>query len=129
MTPDTTNEEENNDSNNLTNIITRIIKTMRQLPDEHYVWRYTDPTRTYYVNEDNYEGNPLELLLRPHTNQTLNHFIDWHEGQLMVTHEIRKTISRFSLDSPYQPMEMESCFIRRSYHMGGDHLQYETTNK
>jgi hypothetical protein len=93
--PEKTNETEMNGSEYLTTIFTGIITTMRQLPNDHFVWNYSDPTRTYYVlglDEDKIGTNPLELFLRPHHNKTLTQFLDWYEGQLMVTHEIRQTI-------------------------------------
>jgi hypothetical protein len=93
--PAYTNMEENQGSNNLTNIITGIIKAMRQIPDNHYVWKYRNPTRTYYVmglDEDQHGDNPFELLLRPQTHKTLHQFIDWYEQQLMVAYELRQTI-------------------------------------
>jgi hypothetical protein len=49
--PDNTRMEEHNGSENITTIITGIIKTMRQIPDNHYIWKYSDPTRTYYVQD------------------------------------------------------------------------------
>jgi hypothetical protein len=84
---------------------------MRQVPNNHFVWNYSDPTRTYYVlglDENEYGEKTLELFLRPQTNKTLHHFIDWYEGQLMVTHEIRKTISQVPLDFPVQSPETET---------------------
>jgi hypothetical protein len=105
--PEKTNDDDNNGSDYLTTIITGIITTMRQVPNNHFVWNYSDPTRTYYVlglDEDKNGANPLELLLRPHNNKILNQFIDWYEGQLMVTHEIRETISQVP-DLPVQSLE------------------------
>jgi hypothetical protein len=85
---------------------------MRQVPDNHYVWKYSDLTRTYYVlglDENKHGENPLELILRPQTNKTLLHqFIDWYEKKLMVTYELRKTIPQALLNSPEKSTEAES---------------------
>ncbi len=77
--PVNTNMGNNQETNNLTKIITGIIKTMRQIPDNHYVWKYRNPTRTYYVmglDADQHGENPFDLLLRPTTSQSLHQFID-----------------------------------------------------
>ena len=107
VAPDNTGMDEHNGSESITTIITSIIKTMRQVPDNHYVWKYSNPTRTYYVQglDENRNGdNPLELLLRPQNDTILHQFIDWYENQLMVAYELRQTISPLSpqvlLDSP-----------------------------
>jgi hypothetical protein len=112
--PDDNRMAENQGSSNLTTIITGIIKTMRQVPDDHYVWKYRDPTRTYYVlglDEDQHGDNPLDLLLRPHTHQALHQFLDWYERQLLVTYELRQTITptlpQVKPDSPVLPTEDE----------------------
>ncbi len=91
---------------------------MRQVPDNHYIWKYSDPTRTYYVQglgEDRHGDNPLELLLRPQTNKILHQFIDWYEKQLMITYELRKTIppifAQVILDSLEPPTDTQTSSI------------------
>ena len=63
------------------------------------------------LDEDQHGENPLDLLLRPHTHQALQQFLDWCERQLMVTYELRQTITPIltpvKLDSPVLPTEEE----------------------
>jgi hypothetical protein len=46
-------KEENirNRANEETKALEQIVKTINQLPDNHYVWGYPDPTRVYYTYE------------------------------------------------------------------------------
>jgi hypothetical protein len=65
-------------TNEATEALEQIVKTMNQLPNNHYVWGYPDPTRVYYTYEqgDKWEGT---------TNDEYQHkkdFIQWYDSQL-----------------------------------------------
>jgi hypothetical protein len=65
-------------TNEATKALKQIVKTMNQLPDNHYVLRYPDPTRAYYTYE---QGDKWEET----TNDEYQHkrdFIQWNDNQL-----------------------------------------------
>ena len=49
------NKEENNTGKEQedTRVYAEIVKTINNLPNDHYAWGYQDPTRTYYGGEHN----------------------------------------------------------------------------
>jgi hypothetical protein len=86
---DTINEEELDDkegevdenNNGESKAFEHIVKTMNQLPDNHYVWGYPDPTNTYYnadkvATEDDGEGQRVD-------------FIHWYDSQLHTIAEFK----------------------------------------
>ncbi len=81
--PDHTRMEEHNGSENITNIITGIIKTMRQVPDNHYIWKYSDPTRTYYVLIESSSSKPITWG----SSQARNHAEELKQWQETPTHD------------------------------------------
>ena len=70
---DTINEGEADDKdrdidegdNGNTQTFEHIVKTINQLPDNHYVWGYPDPTRVYYTYEqgDKWESDRINQQL------------------------------------------------------------------
>jgi hypothetical protein len=58
-----------------------IIRTVTNLPDQHEVWEYIDPTRAYYTH--NWTNDYLE-------NDETRSFIDWYDYQLNVLAELKE---------------------------------------
>ena len=61
-------------TNEATEALEQIVKTMNQLPDNHYVWGYPDPTKVYYTCE---QGN------NNGGNQQRMDFIHWYDHTLV----------------------------------------------
>ena len=82
-------QEEQGITTNVLNIITRIVSTMTTLPDNHYVWHFSDPTLTYYSTEEE-----IGEELNNSENATLNNFIAWYDAHLPVLVDIRNNASK-----------------------------------
>jgi hypothetical protein len=75
---------------------TEIVKTMNNVPDDHYVWGYLDPIKAYYANENNAEAESNE-------NKARTDFINWYDGQLhniMENYEERTVETRSNNANP-----------------------------
>ncbi len=70
-------QEEQGITNNVLTIIIRIVRTMTTLPDDHYAWYFSDPTLTYYTNEEE-----IGEELNNSENAALNDFIAWYDNHL-----------------------------------------------
>jgi hypothetical protein len=68
-------------ANEETKTLEQIVKTINQLPDNHYVWGYPDPTRVHYTYE---QGNKWEA-----TNDERD-FIHWYDSQLHTMAELKE---------------------------------------
>ena len=67
-------------ANEETKALEQIVKTMNQLPDNHYVWGYPDPSRVYYTYE---QGNKWKA-----TNNERD-FMHWYDIQLHTMAELK----------------------------------------
>ena len=72
-------------TNNVLNIITRIISTMATLPDDHYVWHFSDATLTYYTNEEDI-GEDLNKVKTLHLTISLDGttitYMSWPQSRI-----------------------------------------------
>ena len=84
-------------ANEETKALEQIVKTMNQLPDNHYVWGYPDPSRVYYTYE---QGNKWKAT----TNE--RDFMHWYDIQLHTMAEL-KTIQMMMRPDDELTMEVK----------------------
>ena len=66
---------------------------MATLPDDHYVWHFSDATLTYYTNEEDIGED-----LNKSEDAALNDFIGWYDNHLHVMAAIKNHAAKtFSL--------------------------------
>ncbi len=84
---DTTEESQGKEENiceeaNANKDFAEIVKTINNLPNDHCIWGYLDPTKAFYAMKNNAETENNE-------NRERTDFINWYDGQLHNMAEIK----------------------------------------